>query len=103
MKSFNVIIYNFNSKKFQPYDVMPYFINEYYETENKPISFSEFRKFIEDKSHYRYWSRCEYEIVLQSWPKGDIEQKWDIHKQIMMNINIITKILIENVNGEDNS
>ena len=29
MKSFNVIVYNFNTKKFEPYDIMPYLVDRY--------------------------------------------------------------------------
>ena len=34
---------------------------------------------------YYFWSRCEYEILLVSWPRGDNEVKVDIADQIFMN------------------
>lgn len=94
---FYVIWQNFNQQKFEPYDVMPYFINEYNESKNKPKTFEEFKKFIKDASMYRYWSRCEYEIVICGWPNQDTEEKWDIHRQVIMNIDIVTDILMKNV------
>ena len=97
MKQFNVIIYDINREKFEPYDVMGFFVDEYNEEENKPKTFDEFKEFVERKSMWRFWSRCEYEIILGDWPPSGVEEKWDIHRQIMMNIDIITEILMENV------
>lgn len=36
MKSFNVINFNFNTSKFEPYDVMPYLVNRYKDAKPKP-------------------------------------------------------------------
>ncbi|MDY2736806.1 hypothetical protein [Intestinibacter sp.] len=49
---------------------------------------------------YRWWSRCEYEIILQSWPTGRLEQKIDVYYQLMMNINIITEIVMDEVKND---
>ena len=98
MKHFYVINEDINSKKFVPYDVMPYLLECYDKAEHKPITFKEFKTFIENKSRYMWWSRCEYEIVLQSWPTGKIEKKIDIYYQLMMNIDIVTETLISNIN-----
>lgn len=99
MKSFNVIWQDFNRRIFEPYDVMPYFIQEYQDSEEKPQTFDEFKEFIEQKSVYMFWSRCEYEIVLCGWPNTDTQEKWDIHQQIMMNIDIVTETLMDNINN----
>lgn len=97
MKPFNVIIYNINREKFEPYNVMNFFVDEYIEDEEKLTTFDEFKKFVEHKSIWMFWSRCEYEIILSDWPPSGVEEKWDIHRQIMMNIDIVTEILMENV------
>lgn len=97
MKQFNVIIYNINRKRFESYNVMNFFVKEYNEEENKPKTFDEFKEFVERKSRWMFWSKCEYEIILSDWPPSGVEEKWDIHRQIMMNIDIITEILMENV------
>ena len=100
MKQFNVIIEDINSKKFVPYDVMPYLVQCYYEaeeTDDRPGTLEEFKVFIKRHSMYRWWSRCEYEIVLQSWPTGNNEKKIDVYWQIMMNIDLITEILMKEI------
>lgn len=99
-KPFYTIIYDINKKSFEPYDVMPYLINEYKVKKKKkkhPNTFDEFKKFIEGASMYMYWSRCEYELILTSWPNEDKQKKIDIHNQIMMNIDVITNLLMDNV------
>ena len=99
MKSFNVINYDCNRDKFYEYDIMPYLINVYNEKKKKekPVTFEEFKKFIKDESLYQFWSRCEYEIILLDWPCQKHSEKWDVYKQIMMNLDIITNIFMDNV------
>lgn len=124
MKSFNVINFNFNARKFEAYDVIPYLVREYHEqierynaakleleeakTEDEikiaksnldywrvPQTFGEFKKFVKDRAQYQFWSRCEYEIILVDWPCQKTEEKWDVYDQIMMNLDIITQIVME--------
>lgn len=96
-KSFNVIFYDWNNKKFIPYDIIPHLVDHYKMAKQKPSTFEEFKEFIKHESLYQWWSRCEYEIILQSWPNGDLEKKIDIHWQVMMNIDLITEILIDEI------
>lgn len=101
MKSFNVIIYDFNAKKFVEYDVMPYLVGVYFKNKERgdkmPETFEEFKEFVKSESQYQFWARCEYEMVLVDWPCKEKSEKWDVHKQLMMNIDTVTKILKDNV------
>lgn len=85
--------------KFIPYDIMDYLIRAYKDKkkEKRPITFDEFKEFIKKESMYQWWSRCEYEIILVDWPCQKKSEKWDVYKQVMMNIDIITEILMKNV------
>lgn len=97
---FFVINENVNSKSFEPYDVMPYLVNCYNDAKKRnehPKTVDEFEDFIKNSSMYMYWSRCQYEVVLKSWPCGDHEKKIDVHWQIMMNLGIVTEVLMKNV------
>ena len=97
---FYVISYDINGKDFTPYNVMPYFINCYKNARRKkkqPKTFDEFKEFVKSKSMYMYWSRCQYEIVLTDWPSQTRGEKIDVHWQIMMNLDTVTRILMENV------
>lgn len=107
MKSFNVINFNFNAKRFESYDVIPYLIRAYQErvvlheqypdedTLKVPTTFDEFKQFVKDRAQYQFWARCEYEIILVDWPCQNTEEKWDVYDQIMMNLDIVTQIVME--------
>lgn len=97
MKKFNVIIYDFNDRKFEPYDIMPYLRKSYYDEDEKPSTFEEFKNFILHKSMYQWWSRCEYEIILTDWPNQKKFERWDVHEQVKRNIDTITELLINDV------
>ena len=101
MKSFNVIIYDPNLREFVKYDIMPYLIRTYNEKKEKketlPETFDEFKNFVKSESQYQFWARCEYEILLIDWPCQKNHEKWDVYKQIMMNLDIVTKVFIENI------
>ena len=99
---FYVILYEVNSRKFEKYDVMPYLVRCYQESKKKkyiacPTTFEEFKKFVEDNSKYMYWARCEYEVILSDWPCKTLEEKIDVHWQIMNNHDLVTRLLMENV------
>ena len=99
IKPFNVINFEINSNKFEAYNIMPYLV-DCYKKERKdklPVTFDEFKEFVESKSMYMYWSRCEYEIILSDWPNNNHSKKIDIYWQIMNNIDVVTNILMENV------
>ena len=126
MKSFNVINYDINAREFVPYDVIPYLVNtynervkRYYEINLKastsktqkefdsykdlleywriPKTFDEFKDFVKKESQYQFWSRCEYEIILVDWPCQKDEEKWDVYDQIMMNLDTVTKLVMESI------
>lgn len=95
IKTYNVILYNPNKKDFEYYDIFPYFLAEYNKLEVKPKTFTEFKIFITEISMYKFWSRCEYEIILKDWPNFQVSKKIDVFYQISMNIDSITKLFKE--------
>lgn len=104
MFEYNVIFYNFNLKKFEPYNIFPYFLRKYEKIPKlkQPKTFEEFKQFIIKEVQYQYWGRCEYEMVLKSWPCEDTSEKWDIYDQIMLNINNIVKLFMLYINNRNN-
>ncbi len=95
--SYNTIVYNVNSNKFETYDIFPYLIDEYKKERNKPYTFEEYREFIFRCAKYQWWGRCEYEIILRDWPKGKTEEKIDVYKQVCDNIDAITELFMTHV------
>ena len=99
-KEFNVICYDINKRVFTKYDIMPYLLSKYKNLKKKdrPKEFNECKDFIKKESKYQWWSRCEYEIIISEWPVEKYKEKWDIHKQVLMNIDIITEVFMYNIN-----
>lgn len=123
LAKFNVLNWDFNRDMIYQYDVLPYFrecyrdkvkkfkqvskrkwyakadekIKEWYKV---PETYEEFKKFIEDQSRYQFWARCEYEMIVHGWPVRKNDYKIDIHEQVMMNLDIICKILWEEFQNE---
>lgn len=99
MKHFFVLSWDFNKKKVEYYDVLPYFIDEYNEgtlLHGKILkTFNDYKMFIIRASKYQFWSRCQYEIVVEGYPSQGKQEKIDIHQQIMANINTITELFIK--------
>ena len=101
---FNVLIWDFNTDKLEYYDVLPYLRKCYKkrldnsEYHKVPKTLSEFKQFIKEESQYQFWSRCEYEMIIHGWPVRKNDYKIDVYEQIMMNIDIITNILWDEIN-----
>ena len=94
MKPFYLIVFDFNSKKFEQYDIMETLVNSYKREKNKPTDFAEYVKKL---AMYLWWAKCEYEVILTDWPCQKTSEKWDVYKQVMMNFDLIVKIFTENV------
>ena len=47
---------------------------------------------------YQFWSRCEYEIILQDWPGQTKQEKVDVYWQIKNNLDLVTEVLINAIN-----
>lgn len=95
MKKFNVIIED--NGQFKQYDIIPYLVERYKKEKNKPKTKKEFKEFVDNWSKYQWWARCEYEIILMDWPGQSKAEKWDVYRQVLMNLDIITDIVMESV------
>ena len=93
MNKFNVLLWDFNTDSLTYYDILPYFRNFYVINGKMPLK--KIKEIIEEKSKYRFWARCEYEMICHGWPVQKKEHKLDVHEQVMMNIDIIAKLLYE--------
>lgn len=114
-QQFNVLTWDFNSDRLKYYDVLPYFRDLFKQKQKTfklkrvakiiernpdakkyywvPTNREELKEFIEKEAMYRYWSRCEWEMIIHGWPKREQSYKLDVYEQIMMNIDIVTDIL----------
>lgn len=107
MKQFNVLLWDFNSDKLIHYDVLSYLRNcykKYLQNSKKhsdvdywkvPKTLEEFKEFVKKESQYQFWARCEYEMICHGWPVRKNDYKLDVHEQIMMNLDIVAKMLYD--------
>ena len=80
LKKFNVL--TFSNGKIREYDVLPYFRDSWKEKYNKEekekIKTAKhdskrkqlFKEWVRGRSCYMFWSRCEWEMLIGSWPYG---------------------------------
>lgn len=101
MRKFNVIVEDHG--RFVPYDIMEYLLDRWKETYIKPYSFKEIREFIKKEAMYQWWARCQYEIIISDWPPSGKEEKWDVYKQIKMNLDNIVILFMGNLKDYKNS
>lgn len=94
---YNVLIQDFNSRKFVPYDIFPYLYRQYNEKEQKPLTIQEYKDFILSEARYQWWAICEYEIIVSGWPNVNNHKKIDVYEQIALNIDAITTLFMEYV------
>lgn len=100
---FNVLIWDFNKQKPEPYNVIPYFQREWNNEKNKSRfkSFEDIRQFIDSKAKYQFWARCEYEIIVESWPITKGQVKLDVYDQIKMNLDLVTTVFINSISWKN--
>lgn len=72
MISYKVIIWNVNLDRIEYYDIIPYLYRCLKEANvsKENLSLSWLKEFIDKKSMYQYWARCEYETIVTGWSKG---------------------------------
>ena len=99
LKKFNVLNWGFNTDNIEHYDVLPYLRECVKKSKKKePIeTLDDMKKFVEQKSLYMFWSRCQYEMIIHGWPVQKNNYKIDVHEQVMMNIDTIAEILFNEI------
>lgn len=111
MIPYHVLLWDINHKVPEWYDIMPYFIQEFksqkknsylFSDGKEPKTFDDFKNFILHASRYRFWSRCEYEIIVSEWPYDENDplknsEKIDAYQQIESNIDAVTYVFMFNI------
>lgn len=52
---------------------------------------------LESECRYYFWCKCEYEVVIQSWPSGKSEKKIDIFEQLHANWPVFRSIVFKEI------
>ena len=99
MLEWNVIYEDFNAKKITTHNVFEHhsFLEDCkkfakkYKNDRK-----QFEENVQRSLMYYYWSKCEWEVIVSSWPEGRSEKKIDVYDQVMMNVDKFMDYLWEN-------
>lgn len=106
---FNVLEFDVNSRKTKPYDVLPYFRNSWASKYNKvekdeikkTRSKELFKEYIRGEAHYQFWARCEYEMLVASWPFGSYRLTQDMKDFLKNNPDLDLDNWVKNIEFEN--
>lgn len=95
-----VFVENFNAKKIEPYDIFNHygFANDCIKcAKKKNITKEDFAEEIMRSLTYFFWSKCEWEIILSSFPPSDrvSPKKISVYDQVALNKDIFIDYLWE--------
>ena len=87
--SLNVCIWNFNQDKLETYDVVPHLKIQLRSCKKneKPKTRDELSEFLRREAQYMFWAKCEWEMIIHSWPfrNEGREEKVDVYSQLKLN------------------
>lgn len=118
MRKFNVINPMYN--EYKPFDIMPvlkdawkYWKKECAKKRNQgsdywfiPTTPKEIKEWVTRELRFRFWAKCEWEMILSSWPsytndRGEeivkYGKKIDVYEQCEMNIDLIVQLFKEDI------
>lgn len=96
MLIWNVFIDNWNNRSISSYNIFQHasFLDGCKKAAKKHRGDMEaFAEAVRQELMYYFWSKCEWEIVLTSWPTGRSEQKVDVYDQVRMNWDVFISYL----------
>ena len=89
MLEWNVYVEDVNRREIKKYNVFAHrgFLSDCKKSAQKNKDKADFADEVKRSLTYYYWSKCEWEIILSSWPPAHNfrEKKIDVYDQIMMN------------------
>lgn len=86
----HVIREDFNGRRIVDYDIFEHggFVEDVREAYGKYCNdHDSFCENVRKSLVYRFWSKCEWEVVVSAWPPSDRvpERKMDVYEQVMLN------------------
>ena len=91
MLEWKVYVSEFNGKMINTYNVFDHmrFMEDCRKNARKNIhDYDKFREQLRKDMMYYFWSKCEWEIILTHWPRGEKSIKTDVYEQVMLNWDI---------------
>ena len=103
MLEWKVYVGDFNAGEIKEYNIFRHhsFVEDCKKTAKKyknDEQREEFEKEVRQSLMYHYWSKCEWEVVIDHWPPSDRAKaiKVDVYDQVMLNWDIFIDYLWNN-------
>ena len=103
----NVYNQNFNARKievvnlfdiFDIDDFIKLFKKRYKNKEQQTVE--NFKSELKNQLMYRFWSKCEWEVIVSAWPPDDkVSIKIDVYEQIANNFDVFCDYVWKNTVG----
>ena len=93
----NVILFDPNERSFKSYNVFnnSTFYNDVCKMlEKKGLTWKDISHMVDSFAAYSFRSRCEYELILDSWPHWGVDQKIDVYYQLKLNWNAFIDCIV---------
>lgn len=85
----NVFVEDINGRKIKSFNIFDHysFLQDCAKAAKFAESIEEFAFLVRRELHYYYWSKCEWEIILSSWPPSErgAARKVDVASQVELN------------------
>ena len=100
MLVWNVFLSDINKKEIINYNVFNHY--NFYNDLKKELKIIENKEEFDERlkrlCHYYFWSKCEYEIVLECFPEWDKfkKKKVDVYSQLELNWDKFVNYILEN-------
>ncbi len=92
--------FNHNLEWFNIFDSYS-FMNDLYRIKTNyiksKITLEDFKEEVRKSLSWQYRGRCEYELILTTWPVPDKEIKIDVYNQVMLNFDRFFDYLLNNI------
>ncbi len=97
-----VFMDNRNSKTIEPFNVFRHrsFREDCVKAVKESENISEFKNRVCREIKYYFWAKCEFEIILSSWPNASYDVKVDISDQLLMNIDRFADYVWNTIKGQ---
>ena len=100
MLSWYVYVGDFNAGVIKEFNVFQHggFMQDVEKAVRRKLNREQFEKEIRTSLMYWYWSKCEWEVIIDHWPHSDRRKdiKVDVFDQVMMNWNHFITYLWKN-------
>ena len=97
----NVFRYDINKREIVAYNIFNHagFVEDIEKMRKNKITSVDFKDRLKQVLMYYFWAKCEYEVVISSFPPNENakDEKVDIYSQVMLNFDIFCDYVYSNI------